>query len=153
MLNRTKRQRQDVQRLLREDYPERMEQLKILPERIATERARLTAIRSASAEGQAVRGASGNVRQERDTAIITLIDQLKAEQETAKREVRVITQILDTLDPLERKTVDYMDISRQKDGMDRLCQELGYERTRVYEIYNGALDKIARMYGPPFRIR
>lgn len=50
MINRTRKLRQDVQRLLREDYSQRKEQLETLPLRIATERSRLTAPAGAKVE-------------------------------------------------------------------------------------------------------
>lgn len=146
MINRTRKLRQDTQRLLREDYKERKTQLQLLPERIATERARLTSIRSASAESEAVRGGGGNVRQERDTAILTEIDRLQAELKVAVLEIRTMDRILGTLTDQERRCVELMDLSRQQNAIDRLCDELGYERSRVYYIYDTALDKIARLY-------
>lgn len=146
MINRTRKLRQDTQRLLREDYKERKTQLQLLPERIATERARLTSIRSASAESETVRGGGGNVRQERDTAILTEIDRLQAELKVAVLEIRTMDRILGTLTDQERRCVELMDLSRQQNAIDRLCDELGYERSRVYYIYDTALDKIARLY-------
>lgn len=146
MINRTRKLRQDTQRLLREDYKERKTQLQLLPERIATERARLTSIRSASAESETVRGGGGNVRQERDTAILTEIDRIQAELKVAVLEIRTIDRILGTLTDQERRCVELMDLSRQQNAIDRLCDELGYERSRVYYIYDTALDKIARLY-------
>ena len=146
MINRTRKLRQDTQRLLREDYKERKTQLQLLPERIATERARITSIRSASAESEAVRGGGGNVRQERDTDILTEIDRLQAELKVAVLEIRTMDRILATLTEQERRCVELMDLSRQQNAIDRLCDELGYERSRVYYIYDTALDKIARLY-------
>lgn len=146
MINRTRKLRQDTQRLLREDYKERKTQLQLLPERIATERARLTSIRSASAESETVRGGGGNVRQERDAAILTEIDRLQAELKVAVLEIRTMDRILGTLTDQERRCVELMDLSRQQNAIDRLCDELGYERSRVYYIYDTALDKIARLY-------
>lgn len=146
MINRTRRLRADVQRLLREDYNERKQQLTTLPERIATERARLFSIRSASAESEAVRGGGGNVRQERDTAIIVEIDRLEAELELAKLEIKTIDRILDTLTAIERRTVELMDLDRHKGAMDRLCAELNFEKSKVYDIYDTALDKIGTLY-------
>lgn len=145
MINRTRKLRQDTQRLLREDYNERTAQLQLLPERIATERARLTSIRSASAESSMVHG-GGNVRQERDTAILTEIDRLQAELKVAAREIRTLDRIITTLTDQERRCVELMDLSRQQGAMDRLCAELGYEKSKVYDIYDTALDKIARLY-------
>lgn len=145
MINRTRRLRQDVQRLLREDYHQRKEQLESLPLRIATERSRLTSIRSASAESMMISG-GGNVRQERDTSILVEIDRLNAELETARLEVRTIDTILGKLAREERRIVDVMDLNRQHGGLDRLCEELCCEKSRIYDVYNTALDKIARLY-------
>ena len=145
MINRTRKLRQDTQRLLREDYPERKAQLETLPERIATERARQTAIRSASSESMMIRG-GGNVRQERDITCIVEIDRLKAELAVARREVGVIDKILGTLTETERRCVELMDLNRQKGAVDRLCSELGYEKSAVYDAYNTALDRIAKLY-------
>lgn len=145
MINRTKKLRQDVQRLLREDYPENKERLRIIPERIATERARMTSIRAASSESSMVRG-GGNVRQERDTTAIVTIDKLKADLKVAQTEIRVIEKILATLTETERRCVELMDLNRQKGAVDRLCSELGYEKSAVYDVYNTALDRIARLY-------
>ena len=145
MINRTRRLRQDVQRLLREDYRQCKEQLETLPLRIATERSRLTSIRSASAESMMISG-GGNVRQESDTSILVEIDRLTGELETARMEVKTIDTILGKLSKEERKIVDVMDLDRQRGGLDRLCEELCCEKSRIYDIYNTALDKIARLY-------
>lgn len=145
MINRTRKLRQDVQRLLREDYPQRKEQLETLPLRIATERSRLTAIRSSSAESMMISG-GGNVRQERDTAILVEIDRLTAELDTARLEIQTIDRILEALSPHELRTVETMDLHRQPGGLDRLCEELHVEKSKAYSIYDSALDKIARLY-------
>lgn len=145
MINRTKKLRQDVQRLLREDYRQRLEQMDILPDRIATERARLTSIRSASAESEMIRG-GGNVRLERDTAILVEIDRLSAELQTARMEVRTIEKILSTLTSTERHILELMDLNRQAGALDRICQDLNFEKSKVYDLYDTALDKVAKLY-------
>lgn len=145
MINRVRKMRSDTQRVLREDYPERKLQLETLPERIATERARQTSIRSASSESMMVKG-GGNARQERDIAAIVEIDRLKAELAVAKREVAVIDKILATLTETERRCVELMDLNRQHGAADRLAEELAYDKSMVYDIYNTALDKISRLY-------
>ena len=150
MLNRTRKLRQDVQRLLREDYAQRKEQLHTLPERIATERARLTSIRSASAESAMLHG-GGNVRQERDTTILVEIDRLTAELELARLEVGTIDRILESLDEQSRRIVEQMDVHHIKGAVERLCGEMGYERSRFYDLYDNALDKIAALYFAQYR--
>ena len=145
MINRTRMVRQNVQRLLREDYNQRREQLRTLRERIATERARLTSIRSASAESAMIHD-GGNVRQERDTAILVEIDRLTAEFELAKLEIKTIDRILESLDEQSRRIVEQMDVYHVKGAVERLCDEMGYERSRFYDLYDNALDKIAALY-------
>lgn len=144
MVNRTRMLRQSVQRLLREDYPQRRAQLQTLPRRIATERARLEALRaSAALPVQPVRRKD---RAERDSAIAAEIDRLTAELELAKLEVQTIDEVLEALPPAERSAVERMDLKRQHRALDFLCEELGYEKTAAYEIYDSALDTIARLY-------
>lgn len=145
MINRVRKMRQDTQRLLREDYNERREQLRTLPERIATEKARQTAIRSSSAETTGGHG-GGNSRQEADTAAIVEIDRLSAELDVARHEISLIDSILEQLTPTERRCVELMDLNRQQGAIDKLCEELAYEKSAVYDIYNTALDRIARLY-------
>lgn len=72
------------------EYADNKAKLSTLPERIATERARLTAIRSSAAESQMTPSGGGNVRQDRDTAIIAEIDRLTATLDEATREVALI---------------------------------------------------------------
>ena len=145
MTNRVRKMRSDIQRVLREDYPARKHQLEILPERISAVQSMRTAIRSASAESNMVKG-GGNVRQERDTAAIVEIDRLKAELDVAKKEIKAIDMILATLTETERRCVYLMDLNRQQGAIDLLCQELGYEKSAVYDVYNTALDKIYSLY-------
>lgn len=145
MINRTRMLRQSVQRLLREDYPQRRAQLQTLPKRIATERARLETLR-ATAAALPVPPACGKRREEQETAITVELDRLTAELELAQLEVQTIDGILEGLPAAERRTVERMDLRRQHRAIEYLCEELGYEKTAVYEIYDAALDAIARLY-------
>ena len=42
--------------------------------------------------------------------------------------------------------IELMDIQQQPGAVDRLCVELGYERTKIYGIRNDALDKFSTVY-------
>ena len=128
------------------EYLDRKASLSTLPERIATERARLTAIRSSSAESQMISGGGGNVRQERDTAILAEIDRLTNALDEAQREVELIERCLAQLTKEQRKTLGLMDINRRYGAVEELCNLLGYERSRVYDIHNDALDRFAILY-------
>ncbi len=128
------------------EYPLLKAKLVSLPERIATEEARLTAIRSASAESTAVSGSGVNTRQERDIAIIAECDRLRSELRLAKKDVDCIERALAVLDEKEHRVIELMDMQQQIGAVDRLCTELGYERTKIYGIRNRALDKFSVVY-------
>ena len=144
MSDKAKQSRKDVQRLLREDYLECKSMIETLPERIRTEKERLTSIRSSLA-GSSRHGNAAD-RQERDTAIIAAVDQMKADLNVARLEVSVIDKIMKSLTDSERRCVMLFDLNRQRGAVDQLCEELSYDRSMIYEIYNGALDKIYRLY-------
>lgn len=127
------------------EYNDRKASLATLPERIATERARLTAIRSSSAESQMTPSGGGIVR-DRDTAIIAEIDRLTAALDEASREVSLIEQCLEQLTKEQRRTLELMDISRRYGAVALLCEELGYERSNIYNIHDDALDRFAILY-------
>ena len=143
MINEITELRRRVKRLLQENHPMRKQQLQILPERIATEKARLTAIRSATSDSV---GGAGMDREERDIAIIVQIGQLKKELTAAKMDVAVIDKILGTLTAEELRCVTLFDLEREPVALDRLCEELHREKSSVYDVYNTARDKIARLY-------
>lgn len=128
------------------EYNDRKASISTLPERIATERARLTAIRSSAQESQMTPSGGGNVRQERDTAIIAEIDRLTSALEEARREVDLINQCLAELTKEQRRTLEMIDINRRYGAVEQLSNELGYERSRIYDIHNDALDRFSLLY-------
>lgn len=128
------------------EYPILKAKLVSLPERIAAERARLTAIHSASTESAAVSSSGVNTRQKRDVSIIAECDRLKNELEVTKADIACIERALSYLSEKERRVIELMDIQQQPGAVDRLCVELGYERTKIYGIRNDALDKFSTVY-------
>ena len=144
MIDRVKVIRVDTQRLLREDYRENKAKLDILPERIATEKARLLTVRTSSTE--TIAGSGRGERLDRETALILTIDRLQAELKTAQNEIKTIDKILGTLDDEERHLVQVFDLEDQPDGLGRLEDKLYKTKSAIYEIYNRALFKIARLY-------
>lgn len=128
------------------EYIDRKASLSTLPERIVTERARLTAIRSSAAESQMVSGGGGNVRQERDTAILAEIDRLTNALDEAQREVELIERCLAQLRKDQRRVLEIMDISPRYQAAEALAQELSVDRATVYRIHDDALDRFSRLY-------
>ena len=128
------------------EYQDRAASLETLPERIATERARLTAIRSSAAESQMQPSGEGNVRQERDTAIICEIDRLTAALDETKREVDLVRRCLAGLDERQLRTLEVMDMQPRYRAAEMLAEEFACDRATVYRIHDAAIDKFARLY-------
>lgn len=128
------------------EYLDRKASLSTLPERIATERARLTAIRSSAAASQMVSGGGGNVRQERDTAILCEIDRLTAVLEETRREVELVRRCLAGLDDRQMRTLECMDMQPRYRAAEMLAEEFSCDRATVYRIHDTALDTFARLY-------
>lgn len=128
------------------EYPDRVASLMTLPERIATERARLAAIRSSAAESQMQPSNAGNVRQERDTAILCEIDRLTAVLEETKREVDLVRRCMEGLDERQRRTLEIMDMQPRYRAAEMLAEEFSCDRATVYRIHDTALDTFARLY-------
>ena len=62
--------------------------------------------------------------------------------------VKRMDESLALLNDVERKILNRLIIDREKGAVERLCEELFFERTRVYEIRNEALRKFTvAMYG------
>ena len=128
------------------EFSDQKHKLVTLPERIATENARLDAIRSSAAESQMTSGGGGNVRQERDTAIIAEIDRLTDALEVAEKEVSLVERCLAELRKEERRTLEVMDIAPRYRAAEQLAEELSCDRSTVYRIHDDALDRFARLY-------
>lgn len=128
------------------EYPDRLASLETLPERIATERARLTAIRSSAAESQIQPSGAGNVRQERDTAILCEIDRLTDVLEETRREVDLVRRCLAGLDDRQLRTLEVMDMQPRYRAAEMLAEEFACDRATVYRIHDTALDTFARLY-------
>jgi len=144
-MNRHKAYRSITRGILGE-FNDNKTKLVTLPERIATERARLTSIRSSAAESQMTPRGGGNVRQERDTAIIAEVDRLTAALEEARREVALVERCLAELKKDERRTLEVMDIAPRYRAAEQLADELAVDRSTVYRIHDDALDRFARLY-------
>ena len=144
MINKTRRIRKDVQSILRDDYRSYQIQLSTLPDRIKTEQQRMIAIKSSLTPKSG--GGSGNSQQEKSTALIVEIEQLKNSLRIAKREVTLINKILDSLTEQERTALEIMDINREPMAINTLCEALGMEKSGAYDIYDTALDRFGKAY-------
>ena len=110
-----------------------------IPEEIDMERARMTSIKSASAGTSPVQG-GGTSYEERMNNSICLVDLLTDNMRFAETEVRLTYKALATLTDEERRILDVMYIDRQKNGIDRLCEELCCDERTVWRKASRALE-------------
>lgn len=62
--------------------------------------------------------------------------------------VRRMDESLALMNEMERKILEHMYINKEKGALDRLCEELYFEKSRIYQIRNEALRKFTvAMYG------
>lgn len=113
-----------------------------LPERIAMMENRLTAIKTAKYDGEPV---SGGTSKGEDMKIEMIIERDLAKQDLAyaQAEVEQLEKALKQLSKNERITLERFHVTRQKDHVRRLCDELGYEEAQIYRIHKSGLYNLA----------
>lgn len=119
--------------------------LDILPELIERQEIAIKRIRT-SDPGKVVGTGSGN----RDEILSAIVyrDELKLRLEENRKSANAISMALDALSNDEYLILDICYIHSRKNGIDTLCEELGIERSAVYERRNKALEKFTTtLYG------
>lgn len=109
-----------------------------IPEEINMERERMTSIKSASTGTAPVQG-GGTSYEERMNNSICLIDLLSDKLRFAESEVRLTKKALTALTDEERRILEVLYIDKQKNGVQRLCEELGCDDSTVWRKANRAL--------------
>ena len=116
-------------------------------EQIRTLKAEIESVRSAAADGTAVHG-GGNAREDAMLNNIMKRGKLEDAHKIASARLDTINRGLAVLDETERLVLDRFYINNHKGHVERLCEEMHLERSRVYEIHDVALEKFTRaMYG------
>lgn len=123
------------------DYKNRECACSIIPEQLVMLRDDFTSIRSTRTDATAVRTGNGNKREDALIENIVKREELKKNLRIAKREVDITHKALKQLTDEEYKILDRFYISRIPGHVERLCEELCIERTRVYELKDEALKK------------
>lgn len=138
-------QKMSIDRL--KEYEARQSALILIPEQIKTLETNFTAIRAARTDGTPVKE-SGNKREDALLSNIAKRQELEFNLEIAEREAEITAQGLATLTPEERQVLYKFYINRPRRHVEELCEELNFEKTRVYEIKDIALRKFTRaVYG------
>ena len=123
---------------------EKREALENIPEKIKILEMRYSALRSSRTDAEPLSGSSISRREDDMIGNIAERDALQGDYEVTEREVNWLESALHTLTDAEQLVLDRAYINRRNGYIDLLCDELGYEKTRVYEIRNHALIKLAR---------
>ena len=111
-----------------------------IPNDIALERERMTAIKSACTDSTPVQG-GGSSYDDRLNNSICLIDLLTANLHFAEKEVELTHKALDKLADEERRILEVLYIDHQKNGAERLCEELNIkEEATIWKKAMRALE-------------
>lgn len=111
-----------------------------IPNDIALERERMTAIKSACTDSTPVQG-GGSSYDGRLNNSICLIDLLTANLHFAEKEVELTRKALDKLADEERRILEVLYIDHQKNGAERLCEELNIkEEATIWKKAMRALE-------------
>lgn len=122
------------------DHSARVVALDTIPAQIETLELQYSAIRSATTDSEPVSGGT-NRREDMLVSNILKREALKNDLEIAKREIEITKKALSVLNGDERRILELFYINRQSGYIDRLCDELCVERSRVYTMKDEALRK------------
>ena len=118
-----------------------------IPERLEALRCMFTSIKGAATDKDPVKGGSSRY-EDNLIDIIVEKERLKYLYRANKTLLDLIERGLASLDKTERLVLDRFYIDRPKGHVEKLMEELYYEKSRVYEIKDQALYKFTiAMYG------
>lgn len=120
------------------DYETRKQSLETISEQLKTLEMNFTAIRAATTDATAVKP-SGNKREDALIHNIVSREELKSNLEIVKREIETTEKGLKRLSGEQRRILEQFYVYRVNGHVERLCEELCVERSRVYELKDEAL--------------
>lgn len=121
--------------------------MRSIPEEMERTELRMTSVRSASADGKAVRG-GGNGREDALLTNMVRKEQLKRRMRENELWVSQVERALSCLTESDRMVLDRMYIHTAKGSVERLCEELHVEKSTVYYKRDNALRHFTRaLYG------
>ena len=128
-------------------YEAKKQSLTCIPEEIARLESAMQSIRSATADGKPVKG-GGSGREDMMLSSIVHREELERSLEQAKMWVALVDAGLETLSAEERLILNRFYIHPAKGNVDRLCGELGVEKSQVYARKDAALHHFTiSLYG------
>lgn len=119
-------------------YEAKKQALQSIPEEIKRLELAMKSIRSATADGNPVQG-GGSGREDMYLSNIVQREELGRSLEQAQKWVALVDAGLELLTGEERLILDRFYIYPAKGNVDRLCGELGIEKSQVYNRKDAAL--------------
>lgn len=127
-------------------YPQRKQSLDNIAEHIKTLDERFRSLKMTSFDTPVMGG--GSKQEEAWINNIAERESLTLSLEIARNLVELTEKGLEVLDKRERRVLELFYITPCHNHIDRLCDELNFEKTRIYEIKDSALRKFTiAMYG------
>lgn len=128
-------------------YEAKKNSIQSIPEEIARLEIAKASIRSATSEGTPVAG-GGSRREDMLLSNIVLQEELNRSLEQSQKWVALVDAGLDILTKEERLILERFYIYPEKGKVDRLCEELGIEKSQVYGRKDAALRRFTiALYG------
>lgn len=128
-------------------YEAKRQSLTNIPVEISRLESAMRSIRSATADGNPVSG-GGSGREDMMISNIVHRQELERAAEQAKTWVTIVDAGLAKLSAEERLILDRFYINPAKNNVNRLCEELGVEKTQVYAKKDSALHHFTlALYG------
>jgi len=122
--------------------------LNLVPLQIRALEQAAAALKSPRLDKEHVAGGESNAREAALIANIAERDKLRRNLELTAEEVKVVDCALAGLPEEERHILDCFYVHRSRGAAEKLCSELGYEKSAVYELKEKALINFARrLYG------
>lgn len=131
------------------EYEARVKSVKTIPNEIKRLELDALRIRSATGDGTPVRG-GGSAREDMLLSNIVHREELERALEMARMWVALVDTGLELLAPEERLVLERFYMRPERGNVERLCQELGLEKTAVYDRRDKALRRfVLALYGGP----
>lgn len=131
------------------EYEARVKSVKTIPNEIKRLELDALRIRSATGDGTPVRG-GGSAREDMLLSNIVHREELDRALEMARMWVALVDAGLELLAPEERLVLERFYMRPERGNVERLCQELGLEKTAVYDRRDKALRHfVLALYGGP----
>lgn len=122
-------------------YEARRQALSLIPEQLETLEMSFSAIRAATVDAVPIHGGEGNKREEALIDNIVKREELKRNLEITRKEIEITEKGLACLNEEQQKILEMFYIDRPRGHVERLCEELFLEKSRVYALKDEALKK------------